>query len=70
MDELMTTRTVADRLGMSVRWVEARVADGSLPAVCWDTGRPVWRVQRSDLEAFVARHQRAAGQQHDEETAP
>jgi excisionase family DNA binding protein len=61
MDEYLGTHDAAAELGMSRRWVEARVADGSLPAWAWDVGRrPVWRIRRVDLAAFAARHRHLA----------
>ena len=57
MDGYMTTREVADAIGMSVRFVESRVRDGSLTAYAWDTGmRRVFRIRRADFEQFRATH--------------
>jgi excisionase family DNA binding protein len=57
----MTTREVANEIGMSVRFVEARIKDGSLEAYAWDTGlRRVYRVRRSHLDHFRATHLRPA----------
>ena len=61
MDGFMTTREVADAIGMSVRWIENRIRDGSLTAYAWDTGsRRVFRIRRADFEQFRATHLRAA----------
>ncbi len=61
MDDWMTTREVAEEVGMSPRWVESRIADGTLQAYAWDLGqRRIWRVRRADLEAFWAAHLRPA----------
>ncbi len=57
MDPTLSTSEAAAELSMSVRWLERRIEDGTLPAYAWDTGeRRVFRVRREDLERFRATH--------------
>ena len=57
MDKPMSSSAVAAGLGMSVRWVEAQIASGALPAYAWDTGtRRVFRIEPADYVQFRERH--------------
>jgi excisionase family DNA binding protein len=49
----LTTREVADRLGVSELTVRRRIAEGELPAVRLGHGRRALRIRPADLEAAL-----------------
>ena len=52
MEPLLTTQQAADLLGISPRFIMARVKDGSIPIIRISSTRV--RFKPSDLEAFAA----------------
>jgi excisionase family DNA binding protein len=62
-DALLSVREVAERLGVRRAGVLALIRAGELRAVdvaLRRGGRPLWRIDPDDLEAFVARRTRPA----------
>lgn len=56
LTKYLTTQEVAGRLSVSVRLVLGWIRDNQLPAIdvsrCRGSGRPSWRVLRSEVERF------------------
>jgi excisionase family DNA binding protein len=54
----LTTRDIADRLGVSTGFIVGEIRDGRLAALqLRRTGkRTVYRVSEADFDAYVARH--------------
>lgn len=58
-ERTLSTREVADLLGVSVRYVERQIAEGRLTAIEFRTGRrAMLRIRQSDLRAFGQRYMR------------
>lgn len=49
-EQLLSLKEAADRVGVSVKTIRRRIADGQLPA--YRTGR-ILRIKRADLEALM-----------------
>ena len=63
----LSTRAVADQLGMSPRWVCRQVAEGRLAARAIGIGaRPTLRYDQTDVDRFVLRYVSERGRPTDE----
>lgn len=58
-DPKLTTRDVADRLGVSTNFVVGEIADGRLPGLVLEGrgGRRVYRISEASLQAYLRKHQ-------------
>ncbi|HVL65742.1 MAG TPA: helix-turn-helix domain-containing protein [Vicinamibacterales bacterium] len=57
-DPTLTTRDVADRLGVSTAFVIGEIRDGRLTATVWkrDGKRAIYRIAPADLDDYERRH--------------
>jgi len=53
MSDYLTVAQMAEKVGMSVRWVRDQIARGELKAT--RMGVKLWRIPRAEAEAFEQR---------------
>lgn len=58
-DPCLTTRDVANRLGVSTNFVLGEIQDGRLPAIVLERpgARRLYRISEASLSAYLRRHQ-------------
>jgi excisionase family DNA binding protein len=55
-DTWLSTQDVARALGVSPGFVRARIVEGTLPATAIEARRLIYRIRRSDFEAWRRAH--------------